>query len=70
MAQMPVPAHTPSYQPTEIIPTREAVVACDGGGGALGHPRVWLRFVARRKLCPYCSRLFVLDADVPIEGGH
>jgi len=38
-------------QPFETIEVDEPVVACNGGGGALGHPRVE---------CPYCSRLFVL----------
>ena len=29
--------------PTETIHVDDRVVACDGGDGALGHPRVWLR---------------------------
>jgi uncharacterized Zn-finger protein len=36
------------------------VVACDGGDGPLGHPRVWLRIEHQQHFCPYCSRLFVL----------
>jgi uncharacterized Zn-finger protein len=35
-------------------------VACDGGGGALGHPRVFLTLVAGKAVCPYCSREYVL----------
>ena len=35
-------------------------VACDGGGGALGHPRVYLALnQAGRATCPYCGRVFV-----------
>jgi uncharacterized Zn-finger protein len=37
-------------------------VACDGGGGALGHPRVYLAINgAGRATCPYCGRVFVRD---------
>jgi uncharacterized Zn-finger protein len=37
-------------------------VACDGGGGALGHPRVYLALDQRgRATCPYCGRVFVHD---------
>lgn len=67
---LPVPHHAPVYQPTEVFHTDESVVACDGGGGPLGHPRVFLRFVAREKLCPYCSRLFVLNPGARSETGH
>lgn len=35
-------------------------VSCDGGGGALGHPKVWYGFDADNKAeCMYCDRLFV-----------
>ncbi len=47
-------------QPPEIIHVDDPVVACDGGDGALGHPRVWLRLVHDTVTCPYCSRLYVL----------
>lgn len=33
--------------------------ACDGGGGALGHPKVYLELKDGEVLCPYCSRHFV-----------
>ncbi len=41
--------------------SNDRVVACDGGDGALGHPRVFLRIVDREVMCPYCSRLYVLN---------
>ena len=47
--------------PAEVIQVRSARVACDGVGGALGHPRVWLEMgEADFVECPYCDRRFVL----------
>jgi uncharacterized Zn-finger protein len=47
-------------QPFETITVETDRVACDGGG-ALGHPKVYLNLGdARRVECPYCSRLYVL----------
>lgn len=37
-------------------------VSCDGGGGALGHPKVWYSFDRRDIVeCAYCDRVFVKD---------
>ncbi|WP_346328945.1 zinc-finger domain-containing protein [Iodidimonas sp. SYSU 1G8] len=39
-------------------------VACDGGEGALGHPRVYLHMDETGRVeCPYCDRLFILQDD-------
>jgi uncharacterized Zn-finger protein len=47
-------------QPIETIYVDTAVVACNGDGGPLGHPRVYLNLGPGGKIeCPYCSRLFV-----------
>jgi uncharacterized Zn-finger protein len=47
----------------EVVKVASHRIACDGGGGALGHPRVWLEMGAAGEVeCPYCDRLFVLDA--------
>jgi uncharacterized Zn-finger protein len=47
-------------QPFETIYVDENVVACNGGGGPLGHPRVYLNLGPAGKVeCPYCSRLYV-----------
>ena len=36
-------------------------IACDGVGGALGHPRVYLEMGEEPFVeCPYCDRRFVL----------
>ncbi len=38
--------------------------ACDGGGGQLGHPRVFLAFDDDgRAACPYCGQVFILDPE-------
>ena len=36
-------------------------IACDGGEGALGHPRVWLQIPAEQGWieCPYCDEKLV-----------
>lgn len=47
----------------ETIEVSNEQVACDGGGGALGHPRVYLHIdhdLGDRVVCPYCSRTFVM----------
>jgi uncharacterized Zn-finger protein len=45
-------------------------VYCDGGG-ALGHPGVYLNIEADGQVvCPYCSRTFVLAAGARPGTGH
>ncbi len=49
-----------AMQPFETIYIDSQVAACNGGGGPLGHPKVYLNLSADGKIeCPYCSRLFV-----------
>jgi uncharacterized Zn-finger protein len=38
-------------------------IACDGGEGALGHPRVWLTIPkdTGEVECGYCDKKFVID---------
>ncbi|MBV8122001.1 MAG: zinc-finger domain-containing protein [Alphaproteobacteria bacterium] len=56
--------------PSETIYTDEMVVACNGGGGPLGHPRVYLNLAPLGKAeCPYCSRLFVNRATAESGAG-
>ena len=44
----------------ETIVVRSHRIACDGVGGALGHPRVWLEMGAAGFVdCSYCDRRFV-----------
>ena len=52
---------TPDLPPSEVVVVRSGRIACDGVGGALGHPRVWLEMgEAAFVECPYCDRRFVL----------
>ena len=45
--------------PPEIIYVDQHRVACDGGGGALGHPKVWYSLEDGEAECGYCGRRFV-----------
>jgi len=52
---------------TKVVETSR--IACDGGGGALGHPRVWLQIPIADGFveCGYCDCRYVLKggpADV------
>jgi uncharacterized Zn-finger protein len=45
-------------------------VACEGIGGALGHPKVYLQIGEEGFVdCGYCDRRFVLDASARHEAG-
>ncbi len=50
------------------IEATSSTIGCDGGGGALGHPLVYLKIPASGAadtggeiVCPYCSRHYVLS---------
>lgn len=59
---------TDSQQAPEIIMAEGASVECDGGG-ALGHPRVFLTFDQRGRIdCPYCGAKF--ERRPGDAGGH
>ncbi|MEW5686486.1 MAG: zinc-finger domain-containing protein [Pseudomonadota bacterium] len=74
------PAVTPVHAAPETIRVHSGRIACDGVGGALGHPRVWLEMgEADFVECPYCDRRFVkageghedeLTAPGVYEGPH
>ena len=65
MVEAPIPA------PPEVIEVTESEVACDGGEGALGHPRVFLAIgPSGEVVCPYCDRLFKLKAGSKPAAGH
>jgi len=45
----------------EIVETKDHRVSCDGGGGALGHPKVYMDMGQGNSVqCKYCDRMFVL----------
>ncbi len=55
------PAQTINAPAPEVVTVRSKRVACDGVGGALGHPRTWLEMgEADYVECLYCDRRFVL----------
>ncbi len=45
-------------------------VWCDGSGGALGHPRVFLTLVNGVAECGYCDRRFVLKPGAKPRHHH
>ncbi len=56
-------AHPPRDDAPEMIVVSVRRVACDGVGGALGHPRVYLEMGADNFIdCAYCDRRFVLKS--------
>ena len=56
--------------PPEIVVVHREDVSCDGDGGVLGHPRVYLSLGRGGRVeCPYCDRLFVLETG-PATMGH
>ncbi len=63
-----MPADAPA--PPETIEVEETTVACDGGGGALGHPKVYLTLKNGRAECGYCDRLFVLKPGAKPKAAH
>ncbi len=55
------PSQTTAQPAPEVIVVHEHRAMCDGGGGALGHPRVYLEMGAAHSVeCGYCDRRFVL----------
>lgn len=48
-------------KPFEVISVDKMEAACDGGGGPLGHPRIYLHIdkAEGQVMCPYCSRVFM-----------
>jgi uncharacterized Zn-finger protein len=52
-------------EPVETIKVDTIQVKCDGGNGALGHPRVYLHIKPETGQidCPYCGRRYVLDKN-------
>ena len=56
-------------EPLEVIEVNEIVVRCDGGGGVLGHPAVYLNLGGKNAIdCPYCGRRYVLREEAAAAG--
>ncbi len=61
---MPTPA-------PEVIVVNKRRVSCDGGGGALGHPLVYLEMGEGTQVeCGYCDRKFVLSREAVEADDH
>ena len=57
--------------PPETVEVDSETVACDGGDGALGHPRVYLNMEGKGEIdCPYCDKRFVLKAGAVGAAAH
>ena len=53
---------SPDIKNRELQVVSSSNVVCDGGGGALGHPKIYLDMGKEKKIiCPYCSKSFVLE---------
>lgn len=51
----------PNFKEPETIKVDKSIdgIACDGGGGPLGHPKVWYSFDGQQQVeCMYCDRVF------------
>lgn len=58
-------------KPPEEIEVTSREVSCDGGGGASGHPRVFLNMGEKDAVdCPYCGCQFRLKPGVSAPAGH
>ncbi len=50
----------PENPTEETVVVDTATVGCDGGGGTLGHPKVFLKIGDDGEVvCPYCSRRYL-----------
>lgn len=58
----------PDAPETQVVTTWK--VACDGGDGALGHPRVWLAIPEDTGWveCGYCDKRYVIDREHAGDG--
>lgn len=58
-------------EPPETVEVETPKVSCEGDGGPLGHPRVYLNMGDERHIdCPYCGRRFVLKEGAKPAAGH
>jgi len=54
-----------THEAPEVEYVSQTRVACDGGEGALGHPRVYLSISPETGWveCPYCDKRYILKKD-------
>eukprot|EP00088_Acartia_fossae_P021456 TRINITY_DN228_c0_g1_i1.p1 TRINITY_DN228_c0_g1~~TRINITY_DN228_c0_g1_i1.p1 ORF type:complete len:135 (-),score=40.30 TRINITY_DN228_c0_g1_i1:22-399(-) len=56
---------------TPVIKVKSNIVACDGGGGALGHPKVYINLDDNEvHSCIYCGLRYQREHDEEEEDKH
>ena len=64
-------ANSVAPESVPVVQVTHASFACDGGGGALGHPKVQLTLDKSGKVdCPYCGLHFELAPGASADAGH
>ena len=57
--------------PPEVVLVDSEFVACEGEGGALGHPRVFLNMEGKGQIdCPYCGCRYILKEGAARSAAH
>jgi len=58
------PPEAAAFPAPETVAVRSHRIACDGVGGALGHPRVWLAIPEDTGVveCGYCDKRYVHES--------
>jgi uncharacterized Zn-finger protein len=56
--------------PAETVEVDDANISCDGGGGTLGHPKIYLTAVVGGVDCPYCDKHFALKPVAKLSKRH
>lgn len=66
-----MPDAIPVAADDETFLVTTSAVGCDGGGGALGHPLIYLSLEPGGEVtCPYCSRRYLLAEGAAPAHGH
>ncbi len=61
----------PTIDSPETVEVETKRVSCDGGGGALGHPLVYLEIGEKGFVeCPYCDKRFTLKPGAATDDHH
>ncbi len=54
----------------DVVIAAKRRVSCDGGGGALGHPKTYLDMgTGTQVTCKYCGIVYQLDENA-VSSGH
>ena len=64
-----MPNDQPQNRDPEIVYVSSHTADCDGGGGALGHPKVYYTLHDGEAECGYCDRKFIYKAEPKSDEG-